>query len=507
MVYGVLLIVYTLFLLYLYVKSKETPIGFALGIGRLDSIRCTGIKVGLYLLNKMKYSCKTRFDKKLQSKLIELYGLNSSKCDIVQYRAQQVARYLIFVGALLGLLWAVQLPDQLKLGHSGDTKPAYISQLQRPRFGEGNKTFALEAEVACEDIQFREQCELTLHELPPQNDDQAVRRVYELLTEDLVKGKNTDLQHVESKLHLISHNPYLENLGVKLVWTSTNESIVTKSGEVNRFRGERSPVELQVAARISKGHARLEKSFNIRILPIPEKNREEAIEEHRGSLRQMVDEIKSAMQDGEETIQLPQRIGSSTIRWSIPAVGQVEATKAYEPLIFIAFAMVVFEFYLGYRIKKKIEKRKLEIKIAFPEFVNSFIILLNAGLTVRRAVERIVKDSPQKRNAFYTELTALLRAIEAGKSEQQAFEDLAERCRLPLISRFVSVLLQNIKRGNSDLTTYLEGLSRECWEERKNTVKRLGEEASTKLLLPMMLMLLAVLIITAAPAAMAMNIL
>ena len=40
---------------------------------------------------------------------------------------------------------------------------------------------------------------------------------------------------------------------------------------------------------------------------------------------------------------------------------------------------------------------------------------------------------------------------------------------------------------------------------RKNAAKRLGEEASTKLLFPMMLMFIAILLIVAMPAVLAMR--
>jgi tight adherence protein C len=40
---------------------------------------------------------------------------------------------------------------------------------------------------------------------------------------------------------------------------------------------------------------------------------------------------------------------------------------------------------------------------------------------------------------------------------------------------------------------------------RKNAAKRIGEEASTKLLLPMMLMFIAILLIVALPAVLAMR--
>ena len=39
-----------------------------------------------------------------------------------------------------------------------------------------------------------------------------------------------------------------------------------------------------------------------------------------------------------------------------------------------------------------------------------------------------------------------------------------------------------------------------AWEERKNLARRLGEEAGTRLLLPLFLMLLVVMIVMVVPA-------
>ena len=45
-------------------------------------------------------------------------------------------------------------------------------------------------------------------------------------------------------------------------------------------------------------------------------------------------------------------------------------------------------------------------------------------------------------------------------------------------------------------------MSHETWEMRKHAVKQMGETASTKLILPMMLMFVAILLIAVAPAIM-----
>lgn len=169
---------------------------------------------------------------------------------------------------------------------------------------------------------------------------------------------------------------------------------------------------------------------------------------------------------------------------------------------FAVFAISILAgiFYFSDReLDEKIKKRRISIRRDFPDFVNKLILLINAGLTVSKAWEKAVSDS-KKDSLLYKELHAVLASIRAGKPEQQAYEDFARRCKVPEISRFVSVILQNLRKGNAEMVPVLRMYASECWEARKSLAKKLGEEASTKLLLPMILMFVAILLIVAAPA-------
>jgi hypothetical protein len=66
--------------------------------------------------------------------------------------------------------------------------------------------------------------------------------------------------------------------------------------------------------------------------------------------------------------------------------------------------------------------------------------------------------------------------------------------------KFGSLISQNLKKGNKGLSELLGKEAREAFEERKEIAKRLGEEAGTKLLAPMMIMLLIVFMIILIPA-------
>jgi hypothetical protein len=72
--------------------------------------------------------------------------------------------------------------------------------------------------------------------------------------------------------------------------------------------------------------------------------------------------------------------------------------------------------------------------------------------------------------------------------------------------KLASMLSQNLRKGSKDLLECLEKEEHYSFEMRKQRAIRAGEEASTKLLVPMTGMLFIVIIILVVPAVMQMNI-
>jgi hypothetical protein len=66
--------------------------------------------------------------------------------------------------------------------------------------------------------------------------------------------------------------------------------------------------------------------------------------------------------------------------------------------------------------------------------------------------------------------------------------------------KFGNLLAQNLRKGSRGLTRLLEQEAEDAFEERKSMARKLGEEAGTKMLFPMILMLGAVMLILAFPA-------
>lgn len=154
--------------------------------------------------------------------------------------------------------------------------------------------------------------------------------------------------------------------------------------------------------------------------------------------------------------------------------------------------------------EEQFRKRSKAIKYDFPEFLTKLTLLINAGLTLERAWEKILDDSKGSTSPLIGEMQKTFNDMKNNIPRTKCLNDLSRRCKVKEISKFTSVLLQNMSKGSSDMVFMLQQLSDECWDERKNMAKQKGEEASTKLLFPMMLMLLTVFAIVLIPAMMQM---
>ncbi|PKM88781.1 MAG: type II secretion system protein [Firmicutes bacterium HGW-Firmicutes-12] len=172
-------------------------------------------------------------------------------------------------------------------------------------------------------------------------------------------------------------------------------------------------------------------------------------------------------------------------------------------IVMFCLTMTIGLFFLpDYELQKRIKRRRLLLQAEFPDFLNKMTLLLGAGMTVPRSWEKIVRDS-EKKTPLNKELHKSLFDIQAGNSILQAYEGFARRCRVPEINKFVTLILQNMKKGNAELVLILRVQAAECWETRKLTARKMGEESSTKMLFPLLLMLIAILLIVSAPAILA----
>jgi len=169
-----------------------------------------------------------------------------------------------------------------------------------------------------------------------------------------------------------------------------------------------------------------------------------------------------------------------------------------------------------YILKRNIKCRTRSIESSFPKFVCKLLLLVEAGVTIEAAIRNIVNDQhlPEERknqkldefrDGFYMELRNIVKLLDSGVAFEAALETFAHHCRDLMVNKFVSIVIQSHKNGNSEVALVLSILLSEVWEKRKNVAKVLGEEAGSKLVLPMMIMLIGIMGMIVYPALQQMN--
>lgn len=189
-------------------------------------------------------------------------------------------------------------------------------------------------------------------------------------------------------------------------------------------------------------------------------------------------------------------------------MGMILSVQGSTDGVFLSAAAVFLPFVLPFladsTLDGQIQARRLSIQMEFPEFVNKLTLLVNAGMTISKAWEKIINEN-RKDHILYDEMRYALAEIKSGRPESVAYEKFARRCHVKEVTKFVSVIVMNLKRGGAEVVPVLREQGHECWEMRKNAARELGEQAGTKILLPMMIMFLGIVLIVATPAVLSMT--
>lgn len=154
--------------------------------------------------------------------------------------------------------------------------------------------------------------------------------------------------------------------------------------------------------------------------------------------------------------------------------------------------------------QEKKMKRMEQLLMDYPALVMKFTLLVQAGMTVRKAFQKIASDYKRKKKGSsrwaYEEVAAACYEMDSGVSEAEAYRRFGERCGQIKYKTFATLLIQNLQKGSRRMSDMLEKESMEAWDERKRKARILGEMAATRLLLPMALMLLVVMAVIMLPA-------
>lgn len=308
--------------------------------------------------------------------------------------------------------------------------------------------------------------------------------------EGMIFPEGVTPDHVDRDLSLPDR---IEGMPFTLQWESSDPMLLSAEGLLGDsvdLSGEL--VKLTVTGRVEDSDFEGSRELQLKVFP---ECTEKAFFERLG---EYVSGMEKESRDSP-TYDLPEVFEGETVIWKKKRSHDADAVFL---LTCIASVLTV----MGQKQKEgKAKKRELELlEKEYPQLASRMVMLMGAGMTVSGAFCKIAGDykgrKSKKKKLIYEEVIFTCHELDSGISEVRAYQNMGIRCRLPCYARFTSLLIQCVKRGSGGCREALREEASQALRDRKALAKRLGEEAGTKLLFPMILMLILVMAIIMIPA-------
>lgn len=167
------------------------------------------------------------------------------------------------------------------------------------------------------------------------------------------------------------------------------------------------------------------------------------------------------------------------------------------PLMMIPVVAAVGFIYPDIWIHGKIQQRQKDIVSAMPFAVDMLALSVEAGLDFMAAMTKVIEKA--KATPLTEEFEILIKETRLGASRAEALRNMAWRINLIQISSFCATLIAADSVGAS-IGPILKALSGEIRQKRSSDVEKAGATAATKILFPMLFLIVpAVLIVVAGP--------
>lgn len=309
---------------------------------------------------------------------------------------------------------------------------------------------------------------------------------------EVLTGSHKSNRYVTENLYLPDS---LEPYPFQISWESSDEMLIDGNGNLGKKIAEQGE-EVRLTAKLSCQDWEKEYSFLAVVFPTPA-NAETLWEE---SLKKEVDKYQKETEH-EKMLKLPAQVEGIPISWKAK-----RDTTGYLVLVLTAAGIVVIYIGKDRDLHREREKRNQKMLLDYPEIVQKLTLFMGAGMTVRTAWQKMTLDyvksleKNKEKNYAYEEMLVAWREMESGISEAKSYHNFAKRCRIPCYLKLGALLSQNLRKGSVGLLQILRNEADLAFEERKRMARKLGEEAGTKLLLPMMLMLGVVMVVVMVPA-------
>lgn len=326
--------------------------------------------------------------------------------------------------------------------------------------------------------------------------ESQIKMLAQNLKEELPKrilGGNVSLEEIRSPLHLMQK---VDGYPFDISWDSSHYALIYPDGSVENGELEETGETVNLTAQLTYKSYREEFVFPVHVLP-PLYSEEEIQKKKLHALLLRAEEENRS----ERQMELPDYIDGVKVEWSEK---RTDDSKYLFFLICICAGLIYF--LQEKKLKEKADERNRQMLLDYPALVSRLTLYMGAGMTIRNAFCKIAFDYRSRREKgeacryVYEEMLLTCYELDGGISETAAYENFGKRCRLAQYTKFSGLLVQNLRKGSNSLSEVLRQEAGNAFEERRNMARKMGEEAGTKLLFPMMLMLGIVMVLIIVPA-------
>lgn len=368
------------------------------------------------------------------------------------------------------------------------TEKRYIA---RNSYGEGEKELNVTVdygdgieEQVCLKIGERRYTEKELQILYERAREEVSRIIF-------AKGETPD--QVRTDLYLPDR---IEGFPFEIQWESGDYAAVDYDGTVYNAELPKEGKAVNLYASFRYYEFKREYVFPVHILPPVFSGEEIRRQELEKSIAE--NEEKSVY---EKDYILPEQVGGKTVQW------KEKTENSVGMILLVTFAAAVLVYCMkDYDLHKRVLEKQEEMFESYPEVVNRLVLYVGAGMTVRNAWRKIAREHIQekkkggKQGYIYQEMLFSCYEMDSGTSESEAYERFGRRCGIQQYIKLATLLIQNMQKGNSAMLQQLKEEAEVAFAQRMDRARKKGEEAGTKLLMPMMILFGMVLVLIMIPA-------
>lgn len=375
------------------------------------------------------------------------------------------------------------------------TENSETMQIKRNGYGEGQKEAALSMQVEGEKKQ-----DIEIRVSPKIYSEKRLEKEFQKARKELAKvisGENKDLSHIKTDLDLVTA---LDDFPFSVSWELSRYDVMDSLGRLDQEKiREEDPENQGIGMNITGVLHYEDKVYPCEMDLVIFAGQEKTLSTKERVLELV--RLQDSATRQKAYLTLPPSLDGRKIAWT------EEKDSKVIPILMLGMAISIL--LVGREIQKESNRKKTkkeQMMLDYPEIITEFTMLTGAGMTAKNVWKRIAEDygitrgkTGRKREA-YEEIWKTWQEMKSGIPEMECYERFARRCDLIPYMKMGALLSQNLKKGAKGISEMLRMEAVQALEDRKSRARQLGEEAGTRLLIPMLLMLIIVITIVVVPA-------